>query len=193
MTHIKYGNFLFHFIGILTISIMFLLPFKVLAAASFIDAKMNGSDGPVSVPNGTIGYLSWTSAAVKSCTMDGKSIAATGSNVATVPITVSHTYNFVCQKTSGSSGNVSDSVTVNPVADPTAFTTPTPITINGYTGSAMEPFISVDGQFLFFNDSADNKQIYYATRVDDVTFNFVGLVGGNVNIGGSTTQQTPSM
>jgi hypothetical protein len=192
MTHIKYGNFLFNFIGILSIPIMFMLPFEVLAA-SFIDAKINASDGPVSVPNATIGYLSWTSAAVKSCTMDGKSIAATGSNVATIPITASHTYNFVCQKTSGSSGNVSDSVTVNPVADPTAFTTPTPITINGYTGSAMEPFISRDGQFLFFNDSANNKQIYYATRVDDVTFNFVGLVGGNVNIGGSTTQQTPSM
>jgi hypothetical protein len=123
MTHIKYGNFLFNFIGILSISIMFMLAFEVLAA-SFIDAKINASDGPVSVPNDTIGYFSWTSAAVKSCTMDGKSIAAAGSNVATIPITASHTYNFVCQKTSGSSGNVSDSVTVNPVADPTAFTTP---------------------------------------------------------------------
>jgi hypothetical protein len=144
------------------------------------------------VPNATIGYLSWTSAAVKSCTMDGKSIA--------IPLQCRNDSNYCLAhlqlrlpKTSGSSGNVSDSVTVNPVADPTAFTTPTPITINGYAGSAMEPFISLDGQFLFFNDSANNKQIYYASRVDDVTFNFVGLVGGNVNIGGSTTQQTASM
>jgi hypothetical protein len=56
----------------------------------------------------------------------------------------------------------------------------------------MEPSISRDGQFLFFNDFANNKQIYYATRVDDITFNFVGPVGGNVN-SASTNQQTPSL
>jgi len=80
-----------------------------------------------------------------------------------------------------------------PVAvDTSGFSTPTPVTINGYTGSAMEPFISSDGRFLFFNDFADHKQIYYASRVNDTTFNFVGPVGGNVNIA-SKTQQTPSM
>ena len=164
---------------------------ELSAATSLINGKINGSDGPVSVPDGTIAYLSWTSAAVKNCTMDGKAIASTGSNVATVPISLSHTYSFVCQKTSGT-GTVSDSVTVNPVADPSAFTTPTPVTINGYADSAMEPSISRDGQFLFFNDSANNKQIYYASRVDDITFDFVGPVGGNVN-SASTNQQTPSL
>ncbi len=44
----------------------------------------------------------------------------------------------------------------------------------------MEPFISPDGNYLFFNDSNSLPQtnLYYATRIDDVTFQFQGEIGG---------------
>jgi Tol biopolymer transport system component len=62
-----------------------------------------------------------------------------------------------------------------------AFSNPTLVTIAGYTGDAMEPFISKDGQYLFFNNRNDpkiNTDIYYASRVDDQTFAFLGPVPG---------------
>jgi len=54
------------------------------------------------------------------------------------------------------------------------------VTINGLTFDAMEPFISLDGNTLFFNslNSGGNTNLYYATRINDTTFNYVGLVGG---------------
>ncbi len=60
------------------------------------------------------------------------------------------------------------------------FANPQPVTIVGYSQDAMEPFISPDGNYLFFNDSnsAPNTNLYYATRVDDVTFQFQGEIGG---------------
>lgn len=63
----------------------------------------------------------------------------------------------------------------------TAFGNATAITITGYTGDAMEPFISRDGQYLFFNnrnDPAIDTELYYASRVDDRTFTFLGPVPG---------------
>lgn len=63
----------------------------------------------------------------------------------------------------------------------TGFTNPQPVTIQGYTGTAMEPFISRDGEYLFFNDSNDpatNTNLYYAKKVNDTTFVFQGEVGG---------------
>src|SRR6266702_6919055 len=56
--------------------------------------------------------------------------------------------------------------------DYTAFNNPQLVTINSYTSDAMEPFISRDGQYLFFNSNtggATDKDIYYAPRVDDTT------------------------
>ncbi len=61
------------------------------------------------------------------------------------------------------------------------FSTPKQVTINGYTGDIMEPFLSRDGKILFFNNlnsSAVNTNIYYATRIDDVTFSYQGEVNG---------------
>lgn len=57
------------------------------------------------------------------------------------------------------------------------------LTINGLTFDAMEPFISADGNTLFFNsiNSGGNTNVYYASRVNDTTFNFVGLVAGCYN------------
>lgn len=54
------------------------------------------------------------------------------------------------------------------------------VNINGLTFDAMEPFISRDGQTLFFNslNSGGNTNLYYATRVNDTLFNYIGLVNG---------------
>ena len=71
--------------------------------------------------------------------------------------------------------------TRTPAACEPAFSNPTPVTITGYAGDAMEPFISKDGQFLFFNSRNDpsiNTDIFYAARVDDRTFTFLGPVAG---------------
>jgi len=59
------------------------------------------------------------------------------------------------------------------------------VTINGLTFDAMEPFISSDGNTLFFNslNSGGNTNLYYATKVNDSTFNYAGLVGGAYNPG----------
>lgn len=54
------------------------------------------------------------------------------------------------------------------------------VTVTGLTFDAMEPFVSLDGNTMFFNslNSGGNTNLYYATKVDDSTFNYVGLVGG---------------
>lgn len=52
------------------------------------------------------------------------------------------------------------------------------VTINGYTLDAMEPHISPDGNALFFNslNSGGTTSLYYAAKVNDSTFNLVGLM-----------------
>lgn len=52
------------------------------------------------------------------------------------------------------------------------------VTINGYTLDAMEPHISPDGNALFFNslNSGGTTSLYYAGKVNDSTFNLVGLM-----------------
>src|ERR1700689_2216705 len=55
------------------------------------------------------------------------------------------------------------------------------VSIRGYDGDAMEPFLSRDGKILFFNNLNDpkvNTDLYWAERVDDLTFQFKGEVGG---------------
>lgn len=54
------------------------------------------------------------------------------------------------------------------------------VNIIGYTGHAMEPFISRDRQYLFWNslnDSVDTS-LFYAKRLDDSNFQFIGEVNG---------------
>ncbi len=56
------------------------------------------------------------------------------------------------------------------------------VTINGLLFDAMEPFISPDGNYLLFNNLNDgeNTKLYYATKVNDSTFNYVEeLTGAN--------------
>ena len=57
---------------------------------------------------------------------------------------------------------------------------------HGNSNDAMEPFISRDGNFLFFNSSnaVAPTNLYWATRVDDVTFQYQGEIGGEVNSSG---------
>ncbi len=59
------------------------------------------------------------------------------------------------------------------------------VTINGLSFDAMEPFISPDGNYLFFNNLNDgiNTKLYYATKIDDSTFNYVEeLIGTNQTV-----------
>jgi len=70
-----------------------------------------------------------------------------------------------------------------PDINPGVFTNPERVTINTYNQDAMEPFISLDGNYLFFNNSNNpppgtSTKLYYATRIDDVTFEFVGEITG---------------
>jgi len=54
------------------------------------------------------------------------------------------------------------------------------VSIIGLTEDAMEPFISLDGDYLFFNNLNDgiNTRLYYAERLNDSTFNFIGELNG---------------
>ena len=56
----------------------------------------------------------------------------------------------------------------------------TDVTITGLTFDAMEPFLSADGNYLFFNNVNDgiNTKLFYATKVNDATFAFVGELNG---------------
>lgn len=70
---------------------------------------------------------------------------------------------------------------------PISFENPLEVIIDGYSGDAMEPCISRDGQILFFNNlnadklpSGENNDtnLHYATRVDDATFEYAGEING---------------
>jgi hypothetical protein len=72
---------------------------------------------------------------------------------------------------------------LKPPPTPVPFSNPEVVTINGYSQDAEEPFISRDGSILFFDNSNDpsrnpNTDIFWATRVDDVTFQYQGPVVG---------------
>lgn len=56
------------------------------------------------------------------------------------------------------------------------------VTINGLIFDAMEPFVSPNGNYLFFNNLNDgiNTKLYYASKINDSTFSYVGeLMGTN--------------
>jgi hypothetical protein len=54
------------------------------------------------------------------------------------------------------------------------------VTINGLEFDAMEPFISPDGEILFFNSLNDgiNTKIHFAERVSDSVFDYKGELKG---------------
>jgi hypothetical protein len=74
----------------------------------------------------------------------------------------------------------------------TEFSNPEMVQILGYndnegnSNDAMEPFISRDGNYLFFNNlntgtTTNPTNLFWATRIDDVTFQYQGEIGGEVN------------
>jgi hypothetical protein len=66
-----------------------------------------------------------------------------------------------------------------------AFGAETQVTINGLTFDAMEPSISADGNYIFFNSINDGitTSLYYAVKVNDSTFNYIGaLTGANQTV-----------
>ena len=68
-----------------------------------------------------------------------------------------------------------------PIPAPPSFGAPVPVTIEGYRGDAMEPFVSTDGKYLFFNNRNDpgtNTNLYYAKRNNDTTYTFAGALTG---------------
>jgi hypothetical protein len=87
---------------------------------------------------------------------------------------------LLCAALSGCGGSAGSGTSpIPPTYD--AFSNPTPVTITGYSGDAMEPFISKDGQYLFFNNRNDpsvDTNLYYASRVDDQTFTLLGSIPG---------------
>ncbi|MGE0357482.1 MAG: TolB family protein [Burkholderiales bacterium] len=75
-----------------------------------------------------------------------------------------------------------DAAAVNAPGPPAPiFTNAERVAITGYEGDAMEPFVSHDGKYLFFNNSNASDvdtNLHYSERVDDVTFRYRGLLGG---------------
>ena len=69
-----------------------------------------------------------------------------------------------------------DNKVIEPVSLTINYINPVEITINGYIDHAMEPFISPDGNTLFFNslNNAIDTKLYYATKVNATTFTFIG-------------------
>lgn len=76
----------------------------------------------------------------------------------------------------------------------TEFVNPEPVAIRGYNlPSAQDPFISADGQYLFFDDRSDRNHepsLHWARRIDYKTFAYQGKIDG-VNAG--KTNIAPSM
>ena len=70
------------------------------------------------------------------------------------------------------------------------------VIITGYSSDVMEPFISKDGNYLFFNNlqSVNGKELYYAERVDDTTFEFKGEIQGvnSTDVDGNPTMDEHS-
>lgn len=73
--------------------------------------------------------------------------------------------------------------TVDTSQDPvtTEFQNPTEVVVIGYNGNIMEPFVSRDGAYVFFNNEnapSANTNLHYAVRVDDKHYTYKGEVGG---------------
>jgi hypothetical protein len=70
-----------------------------------------------------------------------------------------------------------------PAATPAPAAKAEPVRIDGYAGEAMEPFLSRDGRFLFFNtrnDPGSNTNIHFA-EVNDVGFTYRGVLYGTIS------------
>jgi hypothetical protein len=62
------------------------------------------------------------------------------------------------------------------------FESPARVVIMGFDDHAMEPFLSRDGNLLFFNnrnEPPEKTDLHYARRVNDTAFEYAGKVGGS--------------
>ena len=61
------------------------------------------------------------------------------------------------------------------------FGAPQRVTLRGYDGDAMEPFITRDNRYLLFNNRNDPRidtRLHFAERVDDLSFDYRGEIAG---------------
>jgi hypothetical protein len=73
------------------------------------------------------------------------------------------------------------------------FADPRRVTIEGYEGDAMEPFVTRDGALLLFNDlnaPPNDTKLHWAERLDDATFRHRGIVAG---VNTPAIEGTPSL
>jgi len=69
----------------------------------------------------------------------------------------------------------------DPSAEATSFGNLQAVTITGNRQDAMEPFLTRDGKVLFFNNSnapSVDTNLFWATKVDDLTFQLQGEIDG---------------
>lgn len=80
----------------------------------------------------------------------------------------------------------------DPSPPSTQFSNPELVTISGYTGDVMEPFISRDGSTLFFNNAGGvtEKDMFYASYVDATSFAYQGPISA---INTAAVDGVPSM
>ena len=92
-------------------------------------------------------------------------------------IKVLHTFSLIALLIISCSSNDNDT---NELTTYPSFNPEIEVTINGLSFDAMEPFISPNGDYLFFNNLNDgiNTKLYYATKINDSTFNYVGEITG---------------
>ena len=84
----------------------------------------------------------------------------------------------------------------SPPVSPPTFGNPVPVTIEGYHGDAMEPFISPNGKYLFFNSSnapGADTDLYYAQRVNRTAFRLRGELTGANSSSPDTLDAVPAM
>jgi hypothetical protein len=81
-----------------------------------------------------------------------------------------------------------------PSTDYTAFGNPELVSIIGYNGDAMEPFVSRDGVYLFFNNSGANKDIYFSAFVNATSAQYQGAIASinTAAVEGTPTTDTAS-
>ena len=74
-----------------------------------------------------------------------------------------------------------------------AFQHPAQVTIAGYTGDAMEPFLTHDGRWLLFNNRNDpgvDTNLHYAEKIDGLHFAYRGEIPG---VNTTALQAVPSV
>jgi len=85
------------------------------------------------------------------------------------------------QKSTDGEKQIPDVTQITP-ASAAKFENPQKVKIIDYNGHAMEPYISRDGEYLFWNNlnnlDVENTNLHYAKKISDVTFVYKGEIKG---------------